>query len=336
MLLGVHEQYQGENATTPQETLRRYPHAMVTREFKGGVVKPQNLVKSTLNLCQKVWEAGLVCNVSFKLSKDEVFDGTWKIYVQQLCRFLVDNGRTGKTVLTFWHEPEDDAQDSFPNGVKSGKTVTFADGAEFARYFDTIHDWCKEVNPNITTSHAALGYGYRPKLGGPGDKSAWVGNPDAWRTKADINAIDIYSGRSFPLAMTLDTSDAFKRWRDSHPGRWGVSERGWTATPDKSDARAQSIHAELAWLGTLPDTERPVFYIVWLTEGTEGDHNLKPDTLMQATINEGFNALANPPEQPEEPPATDMQCPLCHGSGRVPIGSYNITTSVMVSRDANS
>ncbi len=333
MLLGVHEQYQGENATTPVDTLGRYPNTMITREFKGGIVKPQNLVKSLLNLCQDVWDAGLVCNVSFKLSPAEVFDGSWQIYVQQMCRFLVDNNRTGKTVLTFWHEPEDDARDSFPNGMKSGKGAAFASGAEFVRYFNTIHDWCKAVSPSITTSHAALGYGYRPKVGGKGDKSAWVADAGAWLTKADIHAIDIYSGRSFPLSMTLDTSEAFKRWKVAHPGRWGVSERGWTAGPDASAERAASITNELGWLAGLPDGDKPVFYTVWLTEGVEGDHNLKPNDAMTRAINAGFEvALAEPPEEPSEPPTTTMQCPLCHGSGTVPIGTYNVTTTVSAVR----
>jgi hypothetical protein len=335
MLLGVHEQYQGDNATTPEETKARYPRTVITREFKGGVIKPQNLVKSTLNLCQKVWDAGLVCNVSFKLSPAEVFDGTWQIYVQQLCRFLVDNGRTGSTVLTFWHEPEDNARDSYPNGTD--KEMAFADGAEFVRYFNTLHEWCKSVSRAIVTSHAALGYGYRPAVGGAKDKSAWVANPDAWVTNADIHAIDIYSGRSFPLAMTLNTSDAFKRWHDSHPGRWGVSERGWTTDRMNSSLRVESVNAELAWLASLPDDERPVFYILWLTEGVENDPNLKPDAAMTTAINAGFDAImTEPPEEPQEPPANDQQCPLCHGSGRVPLGTYNIVTTVTVTRDANS
>lgn len=332
MLLGVHEQYQGDNATTPSETLTRYPRAMVTREFKGGIVKPQNLVKSTLNLCQEVWDAGLVCNVSFKLSPAEVANGEWQIYVQQLCRFLVDNGRTGKTVLTFWHEPEDDSADSFPNGRKSGKAVSFDTADEFVTYFDTIHDWCKAVSPSVMTSHAALGYAYRPTIGGKGDKSAYVTNADAWRTKADINAIDIYSGRSFPLDMTLGTSGAFKRWRDSHGGPWGVSERGWTAPPDKHDERAASILAEGEWLASLPDSERPVFYIVWLTEGVEGDDNLKPDDSMREAVNTVFDRLLTPTPTPEPTPdPTDQECPLCHGTGRVPADrDITINTTVTV------
>lgn len=332
MLLGVHEQYQGDSATSPDATITRYPNTMVTREFKGGVLKPQNLVKSLINLCQSVWDAGLVANVSFKLSPAEVTNGEWEIYVKQLCRFLVDNGRTGKTVLTFWHEPEDDSRDSYPNGTN--KTLAFNDAAEFVTYFNTIHRWVKEVSANITTSHAALGYGYRPNLGSK-DKSAYVTNPDAWRTQADINAIDIYSGRSFPLSDTLPDSAAFKRWRDSHGGPWGVAERGWTASPDAHAERADSIARELAWLKTLPDTERPVFYIVWLTEGVEGDDNLKPDDTMTNALNTGFAGILTPTPEPDptpDPTPTDQQCPLCHGTGRVPVGSYTITTNVTAVR----
>ncbi len=307
---------------------------MITREFKGGVLKPQNLVKSAMALCQSVWDAGLVANLSFKLSPAEVFNGEWKLYVQQLCRFLVDNGHTSKTVLTFWHEPEDDSRDSYPNGTN--KTCAFKDAAEYVAYFNAIHGWCKEVSARVTTSHAALGYGYRPNLGDK-DKSAYVTNPDAWRTMADISAIDIYSGRSFPLSDTLDTSPAFKRWRDSHGGPWGVAERGWTAGPDAHAERADSIARELSWVATLTGTDRPVFYIVWLTEGVEGDDNLKPDAAMTDAINAGFAAIVAPtPEEPTEPtpeptPA-DQECPLCHGTGRVPVGNYTINTTVTAVR----
>src|SRR6185437_12454727 len=100
MLLGVHEQFQGDGATTPVDTMNRYPLTTVTREFKGGVVKPTNLIPSLKNLCADVWAAGLVANVSFKLSVAEVFDGSWQIYVKQMCRWLVDNQRVGSTVLT--------------------------------------------------------------------------------------------------------------------------------------------------------------------------------------------------------------------------------------------
>lgn len=342
MLLGVHEQYQGENATTPVATLGRYPLTVITREFKGGVIKPTNLVPALNNLCKGVWAAGLIANVSFKLSVADVESGAWEIYVSQLCRFLVDNKRVNSTILTFWHEPEDDAQDSYPNGTnKTG--LAFRDGAHFVSYFDTIHAWCKAVSPGITTSHAALGYGYREHVGGPGDKSAFVTDPSAWVTKADIHAIDIYNGRSFSLEPVLGDMQAFKRWMSSRPGApgpvsWGVSERGWTASTADSAARARAITREFEWLASLPSDHRPLFYIVWLTEGVENDQALKPDDRMREAINNGFalNGLPDTPEEPSEPQPeptpTTIECPLCHGAGTVPGGEYVITTTVKVTR----
>lgn len=337
MLLGVHEQYQSDAATTPEATKTRYPLTAITREFKAGVIKPQNLLPAMKTLCEKVWTAGLVVNVSFKLSPAEVFNGQWRPFIDQLGHYIVDQGRMAQTVITVWHEPEDDTRDSFPNGVKSGKVISFKTGEEFVRYFNTVHGWLKEVNPNIVTSHAALGYGYRPNVGGPGDKSAWVGNPEQWVTYADVQAIDIYSGRSFPLDMNLGTSEAFKRWKGSRPlgSRWGVSERGWTAPVGFHEKRAESIKAEFEWLASLPREERPAFYIVWLTEGVENDPNLRPDTLMVEAVNTGFTLASGAPTTPpvvEEPKEPELrECPLCHGSGKVPADSnITITTTVSV------
>ncbi len=322
MLLGVHEQYQdGPNRTTPVDTQARYPHLAITREFKGGIVKPQNLIPSLRNLCQDVWDAGLVCNVSFKFSKADVFNGQWQIYIEQMARYLTDNELTGKTVLTIWHEPEDDARDSFPNGMKPNKVPEFESGVEFVKYFNTVHRWLKGVNQQIVTSHAALGYGYRPKIGGPRDKSAYVTHPAQWVTECDIDAIDIYSGRSFPLNMTLGNSEAFKRWRDSRATAttWGVSERGWIADAMKYDERNASIAAEAEWLAALPDNERPAFYIVWTTEGVENDPKIILDSTGRDAVNDMFSKLKQPPAEEPAPEQPKMgQCPLCQGSGKVP------------------
>lgn len=333
-LLGVHEQYQGPKATTPVETLRRHPQTYITREFKSAVIPPQNLVKAMTNLCSDVWSAGLVCNVSFKLSPQEVLNGQWRPHVEQLAHWLVDSQRTDSTILTFWHEPEDDTATSFSNGIKADKKIYFQTAPDFVNYFNTLHGWVKGVSPKITTSHAALGYAYRPTLGGPGDKSAWVPDAQAWRTNADIHSIDIYNGRSFPLDVILRDSPAFNRWSNVHnigvdkSSRWGVSERGWT-TKNQYELRANTITAELAWLKSLKPSERPEFYIAWLTEGVEKDFGLTPDPLMSAALVEGFANFYRPEPNPEpQQPSTSTQCPLCKGTGTVPIGTYTITTTV--------
>ncbi len=327
MLLGVHEQYQGENATTPLDTKSRYPNTQLTREFKGGVIPPQNLIPSFEHLARPIINADMSVVLSLKPSTTDVFNGKWQLYIEQLARHILTNENSADVILTFWHEPEDDARDSYPNGTKK-TNLSFNGGAEFVQYFNTLHDWVKGIDPRIQTSHAALGYGYRPKVGGPGDKSAYVTDASAWVTKADINAIDIYNGRSFPLDVVLGDSPAFNRWRDSRIGPWGVSERGWTTTYHVPAARAQAVTAELAWLATLPEVDRPAFYIAWLTEGVENDQGLKPDALMTEAINAGYaNILtpANPSTTP--PPEGDLvTCPLCHGTGTVAKGTYTVVT----------
>ena len=337
MRFGVHEQYQdGPNRTTPNESKQRYPLLMVTREFKGGVIKPQNLIPSLNNLCKATWDAGLTCNVSFKFSRAEVLDGKWRVYIDQAVNWLRDNERTAQTIVTIWHEPEDDASDSF----RDGRAKEFESGIDFVEYFDTVHNWIKEIDPNLLTSHAALGYGYRPAVGGTNDKSAWVADPANWVTKADIHAVDLYSGRSFPLDVTLGSSTAFKRWLDSRPGNsaWGVSERGWiTGKYGQSAERVASINAEFDWLMTLPLSALPEFYIVWNTEGTENDPQIILDDYAIAAVNEGFSRLdqkiklgSAPPVEPTPEPvpsASTKVCPTCNGNGEIP-SSYTVSTTI--------
>lgn len=332
MLFGVHEQYQaGPNRTTPVGTRERYPLLDVTREFKAGVITPQNLIPSLKYLCQATWDAELTCIVSFKFDKENVFNGKWQPHIVQAMNWLKDNGHASDTIVVIWHEPEDDASDSF----RDGRSKTFSDGAEFVRYFNIVHDWIKSVDPLIKTSHAALGYGYRPKVGGPGDKSAWVAEPEQWRTKADIDSIDIYSGRSFPLDMTLGTSPAFKRWFDSRESNkeWGVSERGWIADAGKSADRAKSIDAEFEWIASLPIDALPYFYVVWTTEGTENDPKIILDDAGIEAVNRGFGHIQARIDEstlpPVQPPPSMMTCPLCSGSGEVPTGA---TYTVRVDR----
>lgn len=309
MILGVHEQYQaGKDRTTPAETKKRYPLVKMTREFKGGEVVPQNLNPATKNLCQKVWDEGLICNVSFKFSVTEVMNGKWRPYIEQWAATIRDSGRSAQTILTIWHEPENDK-------------VFIGQPERFVAYFNQVHDWVKAIDPTILTCHAALGYRYRDR--------GEITSAEAlkWVTKADINSIDLYSGRSFPLEMTLGTSTAFTRWLSTRPagGSWAVSERGWIAGADKSAERVASINAEFDWLMALPDDALPHFYIVWSTEGTEGDPLIPLDAAGRDAVNEGFariNARLNPEPEPTPTPepSTTIECPLCHGEGQVPSG----------------
>lgn len=310
ILLGVH------SAVTPEALHETYPLNDVVREFKGGVLVPQNLIPSFENLARPALDQDMSVVISVKPNPADVTNGNWRIYIEQLARHISANDLSHRVILVFWHEPEDDARDSYPNGTN--KPMAFNDGHEFVTYFDTLHDWVKGVDPNIMTSHAALGYGYRPKIGGKRDKSAFVTDPSAWVTKCDIHSIDIYSGRSFPISDTLATSPAFKRWLASRPdnAEWGVSERGWPTTDFA--ARVQAITSELVWLASLPEAARPVFYIVWATTGTENDPNLLLDPTAVKALNDGFAALLSAPPTDTPPPADDrVTCPMCAGTGKV-------------------
>lgn len=316
MRFGVHEQYQaGNDRTTPAETKQRYPLVEMTREFKGGVIEPQNLNPATKNLCQKVWDQGLICNVSFKFSVAEVLNGKWQPFIEQWAATTRDTGRSAQTILTVWHEPENDKH--------------FRNAEQFVTYFNQVHDWVKAVDPSIMTCHAALGYRYRD--------NGEISNQEAlqWVTKADINSIDIYSGRSFPLSMTLPESTGFKRWFTTRPGgsQWAVSERGWIAGADKSAERVASINAEFDWLASLEPEAMPAFYIVWTTEGTEGDPLIPLDDAGRAAVNEGFARIhaklnPQPTSEPETPaPCESVQCPTCNGVGTIP-SSWTVTTTI--------
>lgn len=285
MKLGVHENYQGPKARSVSQTLAAFPLAEVTREFEAGVLEPQSLVTRIERRCGDAWAAGKTVVWSFKPSVPAVLNGAWKPYVEALGRYLAAAGRAEKTVVVIWHEPENDM------------------GSEtFVQMFNTVHDWLKASSGGVVqTSHAALVWRYRN----------WtVEQAGHWVTRADIHSVDIYSGRSFPLDMTLGSSTAFQVWKASRPAgsRWGVSERGWIADPSGTAARVAAIDAEAEWLRSLAPAEQPDFYVVWNTVGVENDPKLVLDPDGVGAVNDLFGDL------------TRVQCPVCHGTGTVPPG----------------
>lgn len=285
MKLGVHENYQGPTARSVSQTLAAFPLAEVTREFEAGVLEPQSLVTRVERRCSEAWSAGKTVVWSFKPSVPAVLNGAWKPYVEALGRYLAAAGRAEKTVVVIWHEPENDM------------------GAEqFVAMFNAVHDWLKASSGGaVQTSHAALVWRYRN----------WTVEQAAhWTTRADIHSVDIYSGRSFPLDMTLGTSVAFQVWKASRPAgsRWGVSERGWIADRTNGLARVAAIDAEAEYLRSLTPAEQPDFYIVWNTVGVENDPKIVLDRNGVAAVNDLFGDL------------TRVECPVCHGSGTVPPG----------------
>lgn len=310
MKIGIHENYQGKTATTLARTASRFPLMGVTREFEANALPAQDLVKRMVARCQPAWDAGKTAVWSFKPRLQDVVSGAWQPYILTLGQYIKDKGLQDRVVVVIWHEPEND----------------FTDPAEFVTLFNIVHDLLMRVDPTIVTSHAALGYYYR---------NISVEAARRWTTKATIDSIDLYSGRSFPIQMTLGTSTAFQTWKQSRPaGRpWGVSERGWIANADMSSLRVQSIWAETDWLMSLPAADRPAFYCVWNTVGTENDPLIVLDKAGESAVNYMFQKLstlagttpAKPVGTPPAPgPAASSQCPMCKGSGTADPGTWLI------------
>lgn len=309
MKIGVHENYQGKSPLTVATTVGRFPRFGVTREFEADVLPAQDLVKRIVARCQPAWDAGKTAVWSFKPKPADVTSGAWKPHIVKLAQHIKDKGLQHQVVIVIWHEPENDVP------------LHFKSPAEFVQMFNTVHDWLMAVDPTIVTSHAALGYFYR---------NVGIDVARRWVTKATIHSIDLYSGRSFPLEMTLGTSTGFNTWKASRPvgAPWGVSERGWIANAAMSQLRVKSIQDESDWLAALAPADRPAFYIVWNTEGVEKDSMIILDEPATAAVNTMFDRLAElsipVPTPTPTPDPVKTQCPLCSGAGTVEPGKYVI------------
>jgi hypothetical protein len=310
--VGIHEQYHGTSyeRTTAVETLERFPKTQVTREFTDSPIMPQNLIPKIESACKEAWSQGLVAAWSFKPDPASVLNGKWRPYLEQLAAYLRDNATTKKTIVIIWHEPEND----IPRW--------FTDAAHFVKVFNTCHDTLVGAWPGIVTCHAALGYRYADNV----DITDAVA--PKWKTKATINAIDIYSGRSFKLGTTLPELSGFKRWLAYVVGdrAYGVTERGFIADDANSELRAATIKREADWLRDTEDGRRCVLYIYWNTVGAENDPDIPLDERGRDALRYLMDKVNEPDPQPEpEPPAETIKCPLCNGTATVPAGhTYTI------------
>lgn len=282
MRVGVHNDTTGplgRAATT-------FSLSAVERLFVSAPITAQDLIKRFEATALPYVEAGQTVVWSFKPMPTDVASGAWRPFIEQFARYLQVNELTDKVVVVIWHEPENDTPKWF-------KTP-----ADFVELFNTVHDWLTAIEPNIVTSHAALGYYYR---------NVRATEASQWITKCTVHSIDLYSGKSFPLSMTLGTSQAFKTWKASRPvgARWGVSERGWIADAAHSADRAAAIDAESDYLAALAPADQPDFYIVWNTPGTENNPKIPLDDAGTAAVNRMFARL------------TQLVCPLCNGAGNV-------------------
>jgi hypothetical protein len=272
-LLGVHQKQQ------PADTAHEFAGHRGTRIFLPDVIHPRDLVRKLKIQCADTWAANQVAVWSFKPHPADVRNGKWRKPVEDLARYLKANPGN-KTAIVIWHEPENDVP------------LWFKRPEDFVQLFNTVHDWIVAIHPDAWTCHAALAYRYGIKTGGITDGAA-----KRWRTKARVNTIDAYSGRSFALDQTLPEHPGYQRWRRivAPAGPWGVTERGWTCEPKDHPVRAAVIAREFAWLKALPPAERPVVYMIWSTSGVEGDPGLILDEHAKTAVRKGFQAVYKTP-----------------------------------------
>ena len=272
-LLGVHQQQ------IPKSTAQEFAGHRGTRIFVANVIRPTDLVKKLKIQCADTWAAGQVAVWSFKPHPADVKNGKWKKPVEDLARYLKANPKA-KTAIVIWHEPEND----LPKWFKKPE--------DFVSLFNTVHGWIVAIYPDAWTCHAALAYKYGINKGGITDADA-----KRWRTKARVNAIDAYSGRTWPLNQILPEHPGYVRWRRhvAPTGAWGVTERGWTCPAKDNKKRAQVMEREFAWLKSLPKEQRPIVYLVWSTSGTENDQGLVLDAQGKTAVKKGFQGVYKAP-----------------------------------------
>lgn len=282
MLAGIH--------TSTAVTARRggLGRGNVGRDFTHNPIRATDLVRKMTAACAATWAAGKTAIWSFKPHPADVASGAFRPHVQALAAHLRDNPDK-PTIVVIWHEPENDIPQ------------WFAAPEDFVRLFNTVHDWLKAVHPGLLTMHCALGYRYADRI----DITDAVA--PRWRTRADINAIDAYQGRTFPLGQILPEHTGYRRWRKyvAADGPLAVGERGFSAPPERYAERVATMARELIWLLD----QDVAAYVIWDSEGNEQDPGLilDPSALAvgEATVS-ALLAAARP---------VTMTCPACAGTG---------------------
>lgn len=264
MKVGVHDW------RSYDESMRVFPGMTQVREFVPGVRKPEttDLSQKIMRLAQPALDKGLTPWVSFKLDPTDVHQGRWDVQLSDVASEVPES-----VFLIPWHEPENDMSAS-----------------EFTGMFDTVASRLKEYGGQQPVVYSAMAYQFRP-----GSASTNIA-PDWFPETADIYAVDVYSGGTWPVDYILPEHPGFKRWnekrllveeRDGISRPWAVTERGFI-TSDNHGARADTIRFEAAW---IQDSDCSA-YIYWNTQGTEGNPDILLDRRGEEAVAELISDLS--------------------------------------------
>lgn len=249
---------------SPTAIRAAFPGVRLTREFVSGpLTTPKSLIAAVDKVCRPAWAAGLTPMYSLKLDPTQVVAGRWDGPLTDLASW--HTSQPGAYLIP-WHEPEDDMT-----------------GAQFAAHFNHVADRVRAVNTALPLVYAAMAYQWAPGRGGVGSIAGRTDNPAQWAAAdADVLAVDVYSGRAFPLVAILPEHDGFTRWLDTLVGgrEYMVTERGFEATQAQAPVRATQISREADWLLTHPTGQRCTGYVYWNTAGTESSTSLMLDAAL--------------------------------------------------------
>lgn len=279
--VGVHEE-----PTTGGRTVARaqkaFPRSNMSRAFVNNVIYSDFVRKVQGALKPHLTATDSRIYLSIKTDQSVTAKGGYRKPYGNIARYLCQHSLCTRVRLIAWHEPEDNFT-----------------GKLYQKYFNNVQGAMNDVCPHIMVGTASNSFHWTPKWN---DKNKSVkGSTDApedWFVNAAFKGLDIYSGRSYPLATILPELDAFNRWHFHNvgDGEFVINERGW-ATPSKNEPetqyelRAETILREFDWLVNDPVGQKCTDYQYWNSSGKEKDEGLVLDPIGEEALRQGIALL---------------------------------------------
>lgn len=271
--VGVHEDWTA-GGRTPTQVKVRYPGAKIGRAFIARVLSyPVDLRPKARNVLLPYLAAKTpIVYLSAKSDVADTIRGDWDVQYRELGTYLDTLQKQHGVTIIFipYHEPEDDLT-----------------AAQFVPYFNRVRAAVKLGSSAIQVKPCYMSYQWLLRRNGQ-SVGGKTDNPTAWFRNiqaTDGVTVDVYSGRSFPLELTLSEHPAFRRWISYVPAtwKWSVTERGWdtpssTNRTNRSALRVKTMNREFAEIRSRRGYySRLIDYVIWSSPGTEGARGLVLD-----------------------------------------------------------
>lgn len=276
--VGVHEE-PTTGGRSVERAQRAFPKTNLSRAFVNNIITSDFVRKVQAALKPHLTETDSRIYLSMKTDPRLTARGGYTRAYGNVARYLCNEGLCGRVRLIAWHEPEDNFT-----------------GKLYQKYFTQVQGSVRDACADLMVGTAANSFHWGSKWN---DKNKSVKGttdaPEEWFVPADFKGLDIYSGRSYPLATILPELEAFTRWHYHNvgDGKFAINERGW-ATPSKSEPevqyelRAETIAREFEWLKNDPVGQRCTDYQYWNSSGREKDESLMLDPLGEEALSQGI------------------------------------------------